>query len=507
MGSMAFQPLKPVAKLRASRRVRPDKLTLSSAISPIVVPSKPMPFELADIRFLIETGDFQQLIGEFESQHLDGKAQPYSFGGGNDAKREFAKDVAAFANANGGCIIIGAETTLSSLQAGEQITALKPFPETLFNADQYGKILDEWLYPAPTGLIIKWFPEKDTPQSGIGVIFVPAQAPETKPFLLTRTFGDRKSTEIQLGYAERHLDRTDIKSVVELHHAMRIGMNLEATLLNRITNLETLLQRHFAIPEPGPSKQSTLVSEPAAIRTSEITAKRVERIRAQEPLGDARTLIIVITPVPRSELQSIFSDHPDSIRRAIENPYSLRAFGWGIRTGAAARFVDGEFVQTESYRHVLNLYRDGEFIVATRIDRDSLAWSDKTDSTLHPLALVEFLTNTLNFYRLVVADMRIEPSSLNVEVRLGDLFMDTNGTSLPAGPIETLGWTSGSKAAPAAEWSRTISIDPAYDPARAAFLLLREVYVWFGHPEEAIPYTTGTGVDKAVDIRGIKAIG
>jgi predicted HTH transcriptional regulator len=99
-----------------------------------------MSLALADIRSLIESGDFQQLIGEFEGQHLDAKAQPYSFASGNDAKREFAKDVAAFANATGGCIIIGAETTVSSLQAGEQITTLKSFPETLFNADQYDQI-------------------------------------------------------------------------------------------------------------------------------------------------------------------------------------------------------------------------------------------------------------------------------------------------------------------------------------------------------------------------------
>jgi hypothetical protein len=103
--------------------------------------------------------------------------------------------------------------------------------------------------------------------------------------------------------------------------------------------------------------------------------------------------------------------------------------------------------------------------------------------------------------------MRIEPQSLQVEVRLCNLVRDSTGTSLPAGPINNVGWTLGSKPAPSAEWSRTISLDPTtYEPARAAFLLLREVYVWFGHPEEAIPYTTGTGDDKSVDVAGITAI-
>ena len=454
-----------------------------------------MPLELVDIRALIETGELQQLIGEFEGHHLDAKAQPYSFTSGSDAKREFAKDVAAFANAIGGCIIVGAETTLSSLQAGEEITALKPFPETLFNVDQLGKILDEWLYPVPTGLIIKWWPDKSTRQSGIGAILIPAQAPEAKPFLLTRTIGDKKTTEILLGYAERHLDRTDIKSVVELHHAMRAGMNLEATLLNRITNIETLLQRLLPVPQ---------LSSTAVTNTTE---KRVERVLAQQEFNDTRTLIVVIRPVPGSELRSIFSNQTNSIRRIIEDPPELRAYGWGIRTGSAARFVDGDFLQTESHRQVINLYRDGELIVGASIYRDGLAWADNSDSRFHPLALVEFITNVFRFFTHVLNDMQVKPKSLEIEVRLGNLFRDSQKTSLPAGSINNVGMTFGSKQAPAAEWSRTILVDPStYDPARTALRILREIYAWFGHSEEAIPYTIGARDDKTVDISGISTI-
>lgn len=458
-----------------------------------------MALALEDIRSLVETGEFQELIGEFEGQYLDAKAQPYLFASGNDAKREFAKDVAAFANASGGCIIVGAETILSNLQAGEQIAALKPFPETLFNPDQYDKILKEWLYPVPSGLTIKWYLDKGTHPNGIGVIFIPTQAPDTKPFLLTRSIGDKKTTEILLGYAERHLDRTDIKSVMELHHAMRTGMNVEATLLNRITNLETLLQRHLA---------STLAPIAGSTVSPTLTAERIAQMLAQRQFSDTRILVLDIRPVPRSELRSIFSDHPSSIRRAIEDPPELRTHGWGIRTGGAAQFVDGDFAQTESDREVVNLYRDGEFIVGARIDRNGLAWADRTDSRFHPLAFIEFITNTLSFFRLVLADMRIEPQALQVEIRLCNLFRDRAETSLPDGPINNLGWTSGSKQAPSDEWSRTISLDPTtYEPGRAAFLLLREVYAWFGHPEEAIPYTTGTGDNKSIDVAAIKELG
>jgi hypothetical protein len=249
-----------------------------------------MPLDLADIRALVDTGEFQQFIGEVEGQHLDAKSQPYLFTSGNDAKRELAKDVAAFANAAGGCIIVGAETTLSTLQAGEQITALKPFPGTLFSPDQYAKIIAEWLYPQPSELIIKWYPDGNIPTSGIGLVFVPEQNAATKPFLIRRTIGDKKTTVTLLGYVERHVDRTDIMSVVALHHALRTGMNLEATLLSRITNLETLLQRQLASTPVLRSSSPTQVA---------ITARRVARILTQPQLSDTRTLVTIVTPVPR----------------------------------------------------------------------------------------------------------------------------------------------------------------------------------------------------------------
>lgn len=465
-----------------------------------------------DIGVVVESLDFQRLIGEVEGQHLDAKSQPYQFASGNDVKREFAKDVAAFANAGGGCIVIGAETDVPTLQPGEQIIALKPFPGTLFDPDQLGKILAEWLYPQPSGLIMKWYPYGSIPGNGIGIIFIPAQDPTTKPYLLTRSMGDKKTTETLLGYVERRLDRTEIKSVIELHHAMRTGMNLEGTLLGRIATLEALIERHLtaaqtAPPQPPTAQQTPPSVPPSAPAKSPLTIQRLGRALAQPQLQDTRNLVIAITPGQPTELRSIFSDQPTSVRRALENPSELRANGWGIRTGAPARFIDGEFIQTESYREVINLYRDGQLIVAARIDRDGLAWADKNDSRIHPLALIEFVMNTFNFYRLALQDMRVAPSTLELTIGLSDLTQNGETTSLPAGAINNLGWTIGSKPAPAGEWSRTIAIPAAtYDPARAAFLLVRELYVWYGHSDESIPYTAGSNDDRMIDTAGIAGI-
>lgn len=235
-----------------------------------------MPLDLPALRLIFDECDPQKLIGEFEDQLLDAKSQPYYFAGNDDVKREFAKDIAAFANVQGGLIAIGAETKVATSQPGEEIVKLKPFPASLFDKDQLSKILDEWLYPRPNGLLMTFCPDATDQARGIGLIFIPNQDPAHRPFLITKTIGDKKTTEILVGYVERSLDRTRIVSVVEVHHAMRTGMNLEATLLNRITNVEALLERQIAAtPPPQPA------SPIPAAKTAERVARAIEKLESK----------------------------------------------------------------------------------------------------------------------------------------------------------------------------------------------------------------------------------
>ena len=64
--------------------------------------------------------------------------------------------------------------------------------------------------------------------------------------------------------------------------------------------------------------------------------------------------------------------------------------------------------------------------------------------------------------------------------------------------------------APAGTWSKELvflseTYDPD-DPDQAAFLLVREVSVWFGHSEEAVPYTKNAGDVRVIDADEIASI-
>ena len=155
-----------------------------------------------------------------------------------------------------------------------------------------------------------------------------------------------------------------------------------------------------------------------------------------------RSLTLIVTPAPPSELQSIFSGEPNSIRRKLEYPPQIRSRGWSIATGATAQFVDGEFIETAGFKKIIDLFRDGQLIAVIAIDSESLAWTDRSDLRIHPLALVEFVTNALNFYELVLNDMQQPPQLLHLEIRLGGLIENDKATALPVGELGDFGWAS-----------------------------------------------------------------
>lgn len=204
-----------------------------------------MDLALENLASIAAAAKFDELVGEVEGQFFDVKSQPYKFSEGLDAKREFAKDVAAFANAQGGYIFIGLSTKTSTVSYGEEIEVVHPIPGDLFNIDQHIKLLQEWLYPQPIGVEIKWIPFGPDSTKGVLVVSIPPQNERSKPFLLTKTLTDKKATDVIIAYVERKLDFTEARSVVELHHALRIGLNLERELLGRMDNIETLITQHF----------------------------------------------------------------------------------------------------------------------------------------------------------------------------------------------------------------------------------------------------------------------
>lgn len=152
-----------------------------------------MSLALEYVSQIVAGAKFEDLIGEVEGQFFDVKSQPYKFADGLDAKREFAKDVAAFANAEGGYILVGLTTKTSTVNAGEEIAAIRPIPTELFNIDQHIKLLQEWLYPQPVGVEINFTVSGPDNEKGILVVFVPPRVSARSRFLSPKRSPTRRA--------------------------------------------------------------------------------------------------------------------------------------------------------------------------------------------------------------------------------------------------------------------------------------------------------------------------
>lgn len=95
---------------------------------------------------ILQTSDFDALIGEIENDWFECKGQPYQLDNDSD-KRELAKDVSSFANYEGGHILIGIRTKPSSSQFGDEAEQIRSFEQSLVNINQYYNVVRDWIYP------------------------------------------------------------------------------------------------------------------------------------------------------------------------------------------------------------------------------------------------------------------------------------------------------------------------------------------------------------------------
>lgn len=120
----------------------------------------------------LDTHQPDALLGLRESQWIDVKKQPYQLSAPAVAE-EFAKDVAAFANAGGGVIVLGIATRPEhGAEILDQVLGVDP---AAVNGDQIRKTLLQRITPAVRGIRIGWSGREDEPQ--VAFIHIPTQAP------------------------------------------------------------------------------------------------------------------------------------------------------------------------------------------------------------------------------------------------------------------------------------------------------------------------------------------
>jgi hypothetical protein len=142
---------------------------------------------LATATSLIKNGRLPALIGQPEGPWFDAKEMHYAIGTAK-GKISLAQSVARFCNGGeGGIIVVGLKT--STPRGTEVVDKLTPVAYDPSQAPTYRKIIDQYLYPFPTGLNITVIPTDD--RTGMFILIAVPQQPEyNKPFLVAGAIVD-----------------------------------------------------------------------------------------------------------------------------------------------------------------------------------------------------------------------------------------------------------------------------------------------------------------------------
>lgn len=184
------------------------------------------PLRPATTATLLRTGHHDALINQPEHDWLDAKSRLYELNH-EVGKFHLACDVAAFANAQGGLIVIGLPITK---RHGEDIIGrARPLPLADFSKVRYRHVLRSWLYPLPEGVRFDVCIVDRKPDRGLVVIEIPKQSEALKPFVVRRAqFAERLRTE-SLTIPVRVGDATAHKDVAEIHSLIVAGRAALAT--------------------------------------------------------------------------------------------------------------------------------------------------------------------------------------------------------------------------------------------------------------------------------------
>ena len=121
-------------------------------------------------RQLQEPGGIQALIGQTEDLHLDCKEWPPQ---DNECQKILAKAVSGFANADGGCLVIGVEARSVNKGEPDVIHGLKPVQDALAVTARIENLIGNLLEPPPTGVRVIHVQEVAGQSSGFVIVYVP----------------------------------------------------------------------------------------------------------------------------------------------------------------------------------------------------------------------------------------------------------------------------------------------------------------------------------------------
>jgi hypothetical protein len=166
-------------RLRRRGGTAADLIQASRACTAAIGALRGSTFDRETIAALVRAGMPRVLIGIPENEWFEAKSRLWDLGT-VAGKIELAQDVARFANAHGGLILVGAETR--KVAGADTLKNTRGLDPGRVDLTRITSVLDQRIYPAIEGLAV-WSAELEGGRTMV-VIDVPPQSDWMKPFLV-----------------------------------------------------------------------------------------------------------------------------------------------------------------------------------------------------------------------------------------------------------------------------------------------------------------------------------
>lgn len=188
-----------------------------------------------DIQQIVATRQLASFIDRKEDAWFEAKSAAAYDLNSPAGRWELAKDVSAFANANGGFIVVGLNTERVPEEQTDKVIALDLLPQASFVVAQIQGVLREYLFPNLQGLDVQWFENADGNGQGVGVIHVPEQPQDRRFTLMVQTIDEGvQLRRFVFGFVRRLKSATIPLTVEQLHDICQNGRSSSAERLTRI---------------------------------------------------------------------------------------------------------------------------------------------------------------------------------------------------------------------------------------------------------------------------------
>jgi hypothetical protein len=211
-------------------------------------------------------------------------------------------------------------------------------------------------------------------------------------------------------------------------------------------------------------------------------------------------LHLAAAPAAPASIPGLFRS--EEVRRIVEHPPVTRENGFNILTWERANIVDGDRFVIEAWRKHLEIHKDGTFIALGTFS-DLLGWPRDGDAfiadpKINSLALIEFTYDFFKTYNAILD--YVEPLPLPVRCEIGIRGAHLGETRLWLAPygLRAVGYEHPFEKKEARSDSVTRCVDveartdePHISTGEVTYLLIEQLYNWFGLTSDVIPYVAG----------------